>query len=294
MNNIKKHPQYTINIISLIYSALCLLPFLLVLSASFTNEHALSANGFRLLPSEFDLTAYEYIFISPEKILRSYGVTIFVTAATVAGGLLFMSMIGYTLARTNCRFARPLSFYVFFTLLFSGGMVPSYILMTQVLDWKNTYVVMIVPSLVYAFHVIMIRTFFQKLPPALFESAKIDGANEFLIFFRIALPLSVPVLTTVAFFTAMSKWNDWQTGLLYITQEDMEPLQYMLYRIEQNIQSLLTALSQGGGITVDVRDIPGQNLLMAMAVVAAGPMLVVFPFFQKYFISGLTVGAVKG
>lgn len=290
----KSQPQYIINIISILYSAICLLPFLLVLSASFTSEYALSENGFKLVPSQFDLTAYEYIFKSPQKILRSYGVTIFVTVATVVGGVLVMSMIGYTLSRSNCKFSRPLSFYVFFTLLFSGGMAPSYILMTQVLNWKNTYAVMIVPSLVYAFHVIMIRTFFQKLPPALFESAKIDGANEFVIFFRIALPLSIPVLTTVAFFTAMGKWNDWQTGLLYITEEKMEPLQYMLYRIEQNIQSLLTALSRGGGITVDVRNIPGQNLLMAMAVVAAGPMLVVFPFFQKYFISGLTVGAVKG
>lgn len=290
----KRQPQHIINIISILYSAICLLPFLLVLSASFTNEYALSENGFKLVPSKFDLTAYEYIFKSPQKILRSYGVTIFVTVATVVGGVLVMSMIGYTLSRSNCKFARPLSFYVFFTLLFSGGMAPSYILMTQVLNWKNTYAVMIVPSLVYAFHVIMIRTFFQKLPPALFESAKIDGANEFVIFFRIALPLSIPVLTTVAFFTAMGKWNDWQTGLLYITEEKMEPLQYMLYRIEQNIQSLLTALSRGGGITVDVRNIPSQNLLMAMAVVAAGPMLVVFPFFQKYFISGLTVGAVKG
>lgn len=290
----KSQPQYVINIVSILYSAICLLPFLLVLSASFTSEYALNENGFKLIPSQFDLTAYEYIFKSPQKILSSYGVTIFVTVATVAGGVLVMSMIGYTLSRSNCKFARPLSFYVFFTLLFSGGMAPSYILMTQVLNWKNTYAVMIVPSLVYAFHVIMIRTFFQKLPPALFESAKIDGANEFVIFFRIALPLSVPVLTTVAFFTAMSKWNDWQTGLLYITEERMEPLQYMLYRIEQNIQSLLTALSRGGGITVDVQNIPSQNLLMAMAVVAAGPMLVVFPFFQKYFISGLTVGAVKG
>lgn len=290
----KRKPQCIINIVGILYSAICLVPFLLVLSASFTNEHALNANGFKLIPSEFDLTAYEFIFKSPQKILRSYGVTIFVTVATVVGGVLIMSMIGYTLARSNCKFARPLSFYVFFTLLFSGGMVPTYILMTQVLGWKDTYAVMIVPSLVYAFHVIMIRTFFSKLPPALFESAKIDGANEFVIFFRIALPLSIPVLATVAFFTAMSKWNDWQTGLLYLTKENMEPLQYMLYRIEQNIQSLLTALSQGGGITVDLRDIPGQNLLMAMAVVAAGPMLVVFPFFQKYFISGLTVGAVKG
>ncbi len=290
----KKKPQILIHLIGMIYLVLCIIPFILLISASLTNAAALSEEGFRLIPAEFDLTAYEYIFKSPVKILRSYAVTFFVTAATVAGGVFIMSMIGYTLSRSNCRFARPLSFYVFFTLLFSGGMVPSYILMTQVLHWKDTYLVMIVPSLVYAFHVIMIRTFFQKLPAELFESAKIDGADEFVIYFKIALPLSVPVLTTVAFFTAMSKWNDWQTGLLYITKEEMEPLQYMLYRIQQNIQSLLTALRQGGGISVDVRNIPGQNLLMAMAMVAAGPMLVVFPFFQKYFISGLTVGAVKG
>lgn len=290
----KKKPQILIHLIGMIYLVLCIIPFILLISASLTNAAALSEEGFRLIPAEFDLTAYEYIFKSPVKILRSYAVTFFVTAATMAGGVFIMSMIGYTLSRSNCRFARPLSFYVFFTLLFSGGMVPSYILMTQVLHWKDTYLVMIVPSLVYAFHVIMIRTFFQKLPAELFESAKIDGADEFVIYFKIALPLSVPVLTTVAFFTAMSKWNDWQTGLLYITKEEMEPLQYMLYRIQQNIQSLLTALRQGGGISVDVRNIPGQNLLMAMAVVAAGPMLVVFPFFQKYFISGLTVGAVKG
>ena len=294
MRQSKKKPQILIHVISMTYLIICLIPFILLISASLTNASALNEKGFRLIPAQLDLTAYEYIFRSPVRVLRSYAVTICVTAATVAGGVLIMSMIGYTLSRTNCRFARPLSFYVFFTLLFSGGMVPSYILMTQVLHWKDTYLVMIMPSLVYAFHVIMIRTFFQKLPAELFESAKMDGASEFVMYFKIALPLSTPVLTTVAFFTAMSKWNDWLTGLLYITKEEMEPLQYMLYRIQQNIQSLLTALSQGGGISVDIRDIPGQNLLMAMAVVAAGPMLAVFPFFQKYFISGLTVGAVKG
>ena len=158
----KKKPQILIHVISMIYLVLCIIPFIMLISASLTNAAALSEEGFRLIPAEFDLTAYEYIFKSPVKILRSYAVTFFVTAATVAGGVFIMSMIGYTLSRSNCRFARPLSFYVFFTLLFSGGMVPSYILMTQVLHWKDTYLVMIVPSLVYAFHVIMIRTFFRS------------------------------------------------------------------------------------------------------------------------------------
>lgn len=289
-----KKPQVFINMVGVLYCILCLIPFILVLSASFTNEYALSDKGFRLFPSEFDLTAYKYIFNQPGKILRSYGITIFVTVTSMMVGVFVMSMLAFSLARENCKFRKALSFYVFFTMLFSGGTVPSYILITQGLQWKDTFAVMIIPTLVQAFHVIMIRTFFQQLPPALFESAKIDGASEFVIFFKIAIPLSVPALATVAFFTAMAKWNDWNTGLLYITKENMEPLQYMLYRIEKNVQALLTALGHGTGISIDIRTISGQNLLMAMAVVAAGPMLVVFPFFQRYFVSGLTVGAVKG
>ena len=290
----RKKSQIPLHFLSICFTAICLIPFILVVSASLTNEYALNDHGYALWPTQLDLTAYRFIFNQPRRILNAYLVTIFVTAATTALGTLCMTMIAYPLSRSNCRFRRVLSFYVFFTMLFSGGLVPLYILITQVLRWKNTLAVMIVPSLVNAFYVIMIRTFIQKLPEAMFESAKIDGAGEFTIFARIALPLSVPVLATVAFFTAMAKWNDWQTGLLYITNESMEPLQYMLYRIEKSIQALLMALGNGSGIDVDVRSIPGQNLLMAMAVVAVGPMLFIFPFFQKYFVSGLTVGAVKG
>lgn len=294
IKNRKERPQVIINVIGVLYCIVCLIPFILVVSASFTNEFALSENGFRLIPSQFDLTAYTYIFNRPGKILRSYAVTIIVTVSSMVLGVLVMSMMAFALARDNFKFRKVLSFFVFFTMLFSGGTVPLYILITQVLNWRDTFYVMIIPSLVQAFHVIMIRTFFQQLPSPLFESAKIDGASEFVIFFKIAIPLSIPVLATVAFFTAMAKWNDWGTGLLYITKENMEPLQYMLYRIEKNVQALLMALGHGTGISIDIRTVPGQNLLMAMAVVASGPMLVVFPFFQKYFVSGLTMGAVKG
>ncbi len=226
--------------------------------------------------------------------MNSYGVTILVTVATTVLGVLFMAMIAYPLSRRNCKFRRFLSFYIFFTMLFSGGLVPGYILTTQYLHLKDNILVMIVPSLVNAFHVIMIRTFFQRLPDSLFESAKIDGASEFRIFFSIAMPLSVPVLASVAFFTAMGKWSDWYTAMLYINKEELVPLQYLLYRIQNNLQVLLSAMTNVTGITINPRDLPGNNLIMAMAVVATGPMLFVFPFFQKYFVQGLTMGAVKG
>ena len=290
----KKKPQWISHTVAMLFAVACIIPFIIVISSSFTNEFALSEYGYQIWPTVFDTTAYEYIFRNPEMILKSYGVTIITTVATTVLGVLFMAMIAYPLSRRNCKFRRPLSFYVFFTMLFSGGLVPSYILMTQYLHLKDNILVLIIPSLINAFYVIMIRTFFQRLPESLFESAKIDGASEFRIFFSIAIPLSVPVLASVAFFTAMGKWNDWYTAMLYINDQDLVPLQYMLYRIQNNLQVLLSAMTNVSGIVVDPHDLPGNNLIMAMAVVATGPMMFVFPFFQKYFVQGLTVGAVKG
>jgi len=294
MTNMQKRPQWVAHGIGLLYAVICIIPFILVISSSLTNEFALSDNGFRLWPSVFDTTAYRYIFRDPTIVLRSYGVTILATALTTVLGVLIMAMIAYPLSRNNCRFRRPLSFYIFFTMLFSGGLVPSYILTTQYLHLQNTLVVLVIPSLVNAFYIFMIRTFLQKLPASLYESAKIDGASEFRIFFSIAMPLSVPALASVAFFTAMGKWNDWYSALLYITNTKLYPLQYLLYIIQSSVSTLLTAMHGASSITIDPRDIPGNNMIMAMAIVATGPMLFVFPFFQKYFVQGLTVGAVKG
>lgn len=292
----KKKPQILLHTAGLIYCILCLIPFVIVLSASFTKPADLSTFGYSLFPREVDYSAYKTIFQHPEVILRAYGVTILVTVSTVLLGLLFMACAAYTLSRDNCRFRRPLSFYFFFTMLFSGGLVPSYIWTTQGLHLKNTILVLIVPSLIHVFHVIMIRTFMQRLPDSLFESAKIDGASEFRICFQIALPLSVPVLSTVAFFNAMDKWNDWSTPLYYIDDKNLYPLQYLLYTIQKNIQVLLSQMEllSSGTSSLNPAEMPGENLLMAMAVVAIGPMLVIFPYFQRYFVQGLTVGAVKG
>jgi putative aldouronate transport system permease protein len=280
--------------IAIAFSIICLIPFLIVVSSSLTNELALNERGFQIWPSVFDLTAYHYIFKSPAVILRSYGVTIASTAATMVLGLLFMAMIAFPLARENCRFRRPLSFFIFFTMLFNGGLVPTYIMVTQYLHLKDTFAVLVLPSLINAFYIIMIRTFFQKLPGSLYESAKIDGASEFRIFYKIALPLSIPVLASVAFFMAMAKWNDWYSALLYIDNSRLFPLQYLLYRIQSSAEQLLKAMGGTAGVNIDLRSLPGNNLLMAMVVVAAGPMLFIFPLFQKYFVQGLTVGAVKG
>lgn len=291
----KRRPQILLHTIGIVYAAICIVPFVIVLSASFTSPLDLSDYGYRLFPVSIDTSAYKAIFETPNVILRSYCVTILVTVATVTVGIFVMSAAAYPLARKNCRFRRAVSFYFFFTMLFSGGLVPTYIWITQGLHLKNTLWVMILPSLVNVFHIIMIRTFMQKLPESLFESAKIDGASEMRIYFQIALPLSLPVLATVAFFNAMGKWNDWSTALYYIDDKNLYPLQYLLYSIQKNIQALLTQMNLMGstGGSFNPGKVPGENLLMAMAVVATGPMLIVFPFFQKYFVAGLTVGAVK-
>lgn len=292
----RQKPQILIHTIAIIYAIACIIPFIIVIAASLTHPLELSQEGYSFWPNKIDIAAYTTIFEHPGVILRSYGVTIFVTAATVFLGLIFMSMAAFTLARKNCNFRRPLSFFFYFTMLFSGGLVPSYIWITQYLKLQDTYWVMIIPSLINVFHIFMIRTFFQKLSISLYESAKIDGATEFNIYFKIALPLSLPVLATVAFFNTMGKWNDWSTGLYYLNNAELYPLQFLLYKIQKNIQTLLIAMdfTTTGMGAIPIGDIPGENLLMAMAVVATGPMLVIFPFFQKYFVAGLTVGAVKG
>ena len=204
-----------------------------------------------------------------------------------------MSMAAYCLARSTFRHKGLLTFFIFFPTLFSGGMVPSYIINTQYLHLTDTLAAMILPSLINVFHIIMLRTFFKQIPGALYEAATMDGASEYHIFFRLVLPLSKPVVATVAFLSALTKWNEWYNAMLYIRDDKLVPLQYMLQRMMMNLRTLLDAM-QNVPTSVNLQDLPGENLRMAMLVVAIGPMLLVFPFFQKYFTRGMTVGAVKG
>lgn len=284
----------TIHTLFVIFSFLCIVPFIIILSISLSSGSDIYQYGYRLIPKSVDFTAYRYIFANGRQIVNSYSISIFVTVVGTVASVLIMSLSSYALARKNFKYKRIISFYIFFTMLFSGGLVPTYILITQYLKLTDTIWVLIIPGLVNAYHIVMLRTFFQQTPDSLFESAKLDGASEFTILFRIAMPLAKPALATVAFLGTMGRWNDWFTALLYIRQDKLLPLQYLLYRIMAQIQFLLENLDKmpdGIGAAVDL---PTENARMAMCIVAAGPMLMIFPFFQKYFVKGLTVGSIKG
>ncbi|MDY3917442.1 MAG: carbohydrate ABC transporter permease [Candidatus Limivivens sp.] len=289
----KEKTSIWVHLFFILFSVICIIPFVTVISASLTGETDLAINGFSILPRKVDFSAYAYLFENPKTILNAYIVTITITVIGTFLGVLFMSMAAYCLARNNFRFKRILTFFIFFPTLFSGGMVPSYIINTQYLHLTDTLAALILPSLINVFHIIMLRTFFKQLPESLFEAAKMDGASEYTIFFKIALALSKPVIATVAFLGALSKWNEWYNAMLYIRSDELVPLQYMLQRMMMNIQSILDNM-QNIPAMVNVADLPGENLRMAMLVVAIGPMMLFFPFFQKYFVRGMTVGAVKG
>jgi len=283
-----------IHIFFIIASVVFLVPFIIIVSASFTDELALLDNGYKLIPSKFSMLAYKYLFKNPQIIIDSYLITILATIVGTFVSVLLMTMASYTLSRNNCKFRKAFSFYIFFTMLFSGGLVPSYILTTQYLHLQDTVWVLILAGLINPFYIIMIRTFFKQLPDSLFEAAKLDGASESIIFFRIVIPLSKPVIATIAFMITLGRWNDWYTPLLYITEKKLMPLQYLLYKMMANLQFLLSSMKDAPQMNFDITQIPGENLRMAMLIVATGPMLFVFPFFQKYFTKGLTIGAVKG
>ncbi|MCM3626830.1 carbohydrate ABC transporter permease [Paenibacillus glycanilyticus] len=271
---------------------ICIVPFVIILSSSFSDEEAIRMNGYTLIPSIFSTDAYRMIFKYPDDILQSYAVTITVTAIGTAVGLFLTAMTAYVLCRKDFKWRNHFAFYFFFTTLFSGGLVPWYLLIVNYLDMKNTLAALIIPSLVNVFYIMVMRAFLAGIPDAISESAKIDGAGDFRIFMSLILPLSKPALATVGLFLALGHWNDWYSALLFISDDKLMPLQYYLYQMLGNLDGMRKAMLGTGGV-VDV-NIPGENLKMAMTVVACGPILFAYPFIQKYFVQGLTIGAVKG
>ena len=279
--------------IFLLMALLCVLPVIYILSASFSDEISLTRQGYSLLPRGFSLEAYEYVFKNPKPILDAYGITLFVTGIGTAVSLLFTTMLAYVIVRKDFRFSRHISFLVFFSMLFNGGLVPTYILMTQYFHVRDTIWAMIIPYLIVPWHVFLMKGFLADIQTMLIEAAKIDGAGEIRLFFSIILPISKPALATVGLFIAFTYWNDWYQSMLYIDSVQLTSLQFYLYRIMNNIQYLSTSL-QSGNIQIDLSSLPSETARMAMCILAAGPMLVIFPFFQKYFVKGIMVGAVKG
>ena len=289
----KTLPQMIIHLVFILFSLACIIPLVSIISISLSNETDIIKNGYSLFPRVFDISAYAYILYKPIQIINAFKVSIIVSILGTFISLIVTAGIAYTLSRHDYKFKNPLSFYVFFTMMFNGGLVPTYILISNYLHLKNTIWVLILPYVAAPWFILLLRSFMQKIPYDIIESCMMDGASEFRIFFQIILPLAKPGLATIALFTILQYWNDWFLSLLYIEKESLVPLQYMLYRMMNNITFLTSSSNQmPPGLNNAV--IPSESARMAMAILAAGPMLAVFPFFQQYFVRGLTVGAVKG
>jgi putative aldouronate transport system permease protein len=271
---------------------LCIFPFWMVVIGSLTPENEIYVRGYSLWPQTFSTEAYKLAFEDPGKILRSYLVTVGITGAGTAVSLFIVSMCGYVLQRPDFKSRNFFTMFVFFTVLFNGGLVPWYILMTNYLHLKDNYLALILPMMVNVFYLIIMKNFMRSIPGALIESAKIDGAGEFYIFLRIVLPLAKPALASIGMFIALNYWNDWRNGMLFMQDETMYPLQYYLYRLLSSLDFLKSAAAS----TIDLGDqvFPSESFKLAMTVVATGPIILLYPFVQKYFVKGITIGAVKG
>jgi len=289
----RRFKNSVIHLILFAFSLLCIIPIVVVASIAFSSESSLNDVGYTLVPSDPSITAFRYILKNSNQILRAYGVSLANTSLGTISSLFVISLLAFPLSRRDYRLRKPLAFFVFFTLLFNGGLVPWYILISKYLHLKDTIFVLFVPYLVIPWFVLLLRTFFSQIPMSIFESAKIDGASEFAIYSRILMPLSKPALATVGLFITLNYWNDWWLPLLYIDNEALIPLPALLSRMMMNITYLTTQMTNSF-IQIDISNIPKESARMAMALLAAGPMLFVFPFFQKYFVRGLTAGSLKG
>ena len=282
------------HIVLLSFSVACIIPFILLISASLTDQDAIVANGYSLVPQVFSTAAYEYLFMRGTDIIQAYGVSIFVTVVGTTLGLSVTLLMAYPLARAETPHRGLILFLVFFSMLFHGGMIPSYLVYAQLLDLKNTIWVLIVAGvLTNGYYIMMMRIFLQgSMSKDLIESAQLDGANEYRVLWSIIIPTSTPILAVVGLFSAIWYWNDWQTGMIYITNPDLFSIQNLLQRIMQDIQFIQSNMTANAGEAM--AQMPSDTAKMAIAVLGSLPILLAYPFFQKYFIKGIMFGAVKG
>ncbi|MEK3879099.1 carbohydrate ABC transporter permease [Paenibacillus sp. FSL H8-0122] len=282
-------------VVMILLTVFAFLPFLLIVIASFTNETTLIRNGYSFFPEQLSLDAYRYIKSSAYIFIRAYGVSFLVTILGTAIGLLITSMLAYPMSRSDFKYHNTLAFVVFFTMLFSGGIVPSYIMWTQYFHIKNTLWALILPNLLAnGFNVLLVRNYFKNnVPLEIIEAAQIDGASELRTFFRIMLPLSMPVMATVGMFMGLAYWNDWINALYFVSKPQLYGIQNLLMQLMSNIQ-FLNSGQAGNVLGADTVSLPSTAVRMAMAVLGIVPVLFVLPFMQKYLTRGVIIGAVKG
>ena len=274
--------------------SLCgVIPFIVMLSGSFTSETQIINYGYSLFPKDFSVSAYKMLFQNIDRIINAYGITIIITLAGTVLGLLFMSMAAYVLQRKDFPWRNKLSYFIYFTTLFNGGLTPWYMLMMK-MGMKNNIMALIIPHLFTVFHILIIRNYMNGLPYEITESAKVDGANDFVIFVKLILPMSKPVLATIALFTGLAIWNEWYNCMLFMSEEKLYTLQYYLYNMLNNATAMKEFTSGTGTNILSGADLPTESAKLAMAMLATGPILLLYPFIQKYFVQGITIGAVKG
>jgi len=282
-----------INIIMIVLCLTIIIPFLLVIGASLQSQKEINEIGYKIIPKIFSLEAYQSIVRSPKIILDSYWVTFYTTLIGVALGTISMAGYAYSMSRKEFKYRNILNWANIFSMLFNGGMVATYIVITRWFHLKNNFWVLILPLVYAPFYVILMKSFFVSIPDGIVEAARIDGANEYSIFFKFVIPMSKPIFATIALFLVLLLWNDYQASLLYISKESLYKLQYLLMKILNDMDFLNSAAAADMGVQLDQVIIPTANLRMAMCVVAAGPILLVIPFFQKYFTKGISLGGIK-
>ncbi|MDD3279314.1 MAG: carbohydrate ABC transporter permease [Lachnospiraceae bacterium] len=286
--------QIVANGVMILLCAFCILPLWLLVASSITGERELIVNGYSFIPSSIDFSAYKYILVDSVQLLRGYGLSAVVTVIGTFANLTMTTLFAYPLMRKDLPGRKLISFFLFFTMLFNGGLVPSYIMWTQVFHVKNTLWALIVPNLLMgAFNVIMMRTYLtSNIPGEVIDAARIDGAGEFKILLRVVLPMSKSILSTLALLVGLGYWNDWLNGLYYINKDTLYSTQVLLNKMLLDTQFLMSSASQG--LNIDASQLPSTGIKMAIAVMGILPILIVYPFLQKYLVKGITIGAVKG
>ena len=277
-----------------LFGMICVVPFYLIIVSSFASEQALLRDGFRLLPKEWTLDAYGFVFTNPARIGRAYFNTIFVTIVGTCLSLTLSTLTGYVLSRRTFKWRNVFSFFFFFTTLFNGGLTPWYILCTRVLHLKNSYFALILPMMFSVWNMIIAKNYMKGIPYEISESAKIDGAGEFRIYWNLYIPIAKPLLATLGLFAALAYWNDWYNSMLFNTNEQLQSLQYFLHDMLSTIQALKQLVAQGNSELASKITLPTTSMKMAMTCVVTGPIIFLYPLVQRYFIKGLTIGAVKG
>lgn len=294
INRISWGTDRILNLIFTLWALTCVLPLLLVVIVSFSSEQSIFQNGYSFFPSEWSLDAYRFFFRLGDQLVRSYGITVFVTAAGTLFSLAITAMFAYVLSRSDYAYNRIFTLLMLFTMLFNGGIVASYMVNTQMLGLGDSLGALIFPMSLNAFYVIVMRTFYKGIPMEIIEAARIDGAGEIKTFFRVVIPLSKPGLATIGMFTTIAYWNDWFLGMLYIVDQKKYPVQTLLWSMQNSLEFMKQSSANALEYAEMAANAPTDSGRMALTVLVVLPILLAYPFFQKYFVKGLTVGGVKG